>query len=691
MVGVRPNISEREIGHLVSAPHVAVQLIWACQGSVFSPQDLQKIILQDSAFSAKIINAAVKACPERINPSAPLSSALESLSLSVIKGLAIQSARRLVESNFTSAQALFLQKHWFYSQVGRIASGCIAEAIAYPDVEEARLTGVLMNIGQLTLFSKNPGLYLDEIGTSRNSTEAHERDQFCLEPDHVDVADTLVSGWRLESFMADAISFLPLDIDQCRESTPLIRIARMSLEICRSPYTLNAEILLAGKTLFNFTRSETAALFESAGTQYRNLSPSNLSGDDYLEEIRRVQKRLTSVVFSLANLEDIRSQLADSVGMEDFVGAARHLYLHHSVAREAVFFIADDQNIRISGFPSSGQSRLVGELSTPLSARNLLTEALAGGQIQHTFERGGQDFSMFDRQLIRLCKGRGVVCVPLRAEGQLLGGVALGVESMLDAEHFAEPQIQLLNGSVAKGLASLMAVRSEVTRADSLCADANVIPKLAHEINNPLAIINNYMSVVGTLLEGSEHAEILPAIEIEIKRIGDILQYYTELKGPPQPPEAALVLNDLILSVVESLTPTFFIPNQIEIHTDLDSSIRQVKTKSVAIKQILINLLKNAAEALNGGGRIVLTSRAYITSDSQRFADVRIQDNGPGIDKRIQSRLFDPVTSTKGGEHAGLGLNIVKGMVDDIGAKISCHSSPEFGTSFNLLIPINGE
>jgi nitrogen-specific signal transduction histidine kinase len=64
-----------------------------------------------------------------------------------------------------------------------------------------------------------------------------------------------------------------------------------------------------------------------------------------------------------------------------------------------------------------------------------------------------------------------------------------------------------------------------------------------------------------------------------------------------------------------------------------------------------------------------------------------VQDNGPGINAEIKERLFSPVISTKGEGHAGLGLNIVKGMADDIGAKISCHSSAELGTSFNLVIP----
>lgn len=694
MTAVRPQISEREMSNLFSAPHVAVQLLGACQGAVFSPQALQKIVLQDSAFCAKILSAAVKSCPERIDPAAPLSSALDGLSLPVIKSLAIQSAKRLVETSFTAEQAQFIRELWFYSQVGSITARCLAESISYPDPEEAQLTGLLLNIGMLMLFSKNPEQYLSDIGSTLSSKEVRGQEQVSFESDHLQVADVLISDWQIESFMADAVSFLHLDIEQCRESSTLIRIARLSLEICRSPFALNDEILSAAEKLFSFTKSDTEYLFNLAEKHYRSLSPFNGDQKDCLEEIGRVQKRLTSVVFSIADQEGIRSQLVDSAGVESFVGTARHLYLHNSAAQEAVFFTADSQNSRLTGLPSTEQARLVGELTTSLAAGSLLAEALQGNKICHSFDMEGCDLSMFDRQLIRLCKGQGVVCLPLQIEGQLLGGVALGLENKSEVETFTAPQMQLLNGSVAKALASLTAVRpgtSEPSGVEPARSDVNLIPKLVHEISNPLTIINNYMSVVGTLLAGTEHEEILPAIENEIKRVGDILKYYTELKDTPQLPDSAVTLNELILSVVESLKPTFFKPKKIEILTDFDTSIRPVKTKSVVIKQILVNLLKNAAEALDKNGQISLTTREHTTSDGQHYVDISVQDNGPGIDKEIQDRLFSPVTSTKGGEHAGLGLNIVKGMVDDIGAKISCHSSAEFGTSFNLVLPIIDE
>ncbi len=107
------------------------------------------------------------------------------------------------------------------------------------------------------------------------------------------------------------------------------------------------------------------------------------------------------------------------------------------------------------------------------------------------------------------------------------------------------------------------------------------------------------------------------------------------------------------------------------------------------IKQILVSLLKNAAEAVEPGGKIIIYTRDSYLADSGRHAEIIIHDNGPpGIADHIQSKLFRPVVSTKGVGHAGVGLSIVKGgMVDDLEGQISCHSSAETGTSFHLQIP----
>ena len=102
---------------------------------------------------------------------------------------------------------------------------------------------------------------------------------------------------------------------------------------------------------------------------------------------------------------------------------------------------------------------------------------------------------------------------------------------------------------------------------------------------------------------------------------------------------------------------------------------------------MLTNLVKNAAEAVTEVGRIEVATRGLVNFNGKNFVEIVVRDNGPGIPDDVQAKLFTPVESTKGGSHAGLGLTIVKNLVDGMGGYISCRSSATDGTRFEILIP----
>ena len=196
------------------------------------------------------------------------------------------------------------------------------------------------------------------------------------------------------------------------------------------------------------------------------------------------------------------------------------------------------------------------------------------------------------------------------------------------------------------------------------------------------------MSGLRLLLEGSKDAGVVGLVEAEVRRIGDILAYYSEKRtdagsgnDAPQPPA------ELAQAAIDSLAATHLIPRQLDLRTDFDQQIEPLPVNPVAVRQILVNLLKNAAEALPAGGQILLSIREYLTSSGARQVVIVIQDNGPGIGEEILAHLFSPVASTKGEGHLGLGLHIVKELADDIGARVACQSAPGQGTRFELRIP----
>ena len=145
-------------------------------------------------------------------------------------------------------------------------------------------------------------------------------------------------------------------------------------------------------------------------------------------------------------------------------------------------------------------------------------------------------------------------------------------------------------------------------------------------------------------------------------------------------------LKEVIEAVLASLRPTILKPRHVEIVVTCDQ-LQPISINPIVLRQILINLVKNAAEALSDGGRIELLSRELIESNGEKQVEIVVADNGPGIAPHLLDQLFNPVDSSKGSDHAGLGLNIVRNMAKDIGVRINCQSSPTTGTSFRILIP----
>lgn len=127
----------------------------------------------------------------------------------------------------------------------------------------------------------------------------------------------------------------------------------------------------------------------------------------------------------------------------------------------------------------------------------------------------------------------------------------------------------------------------------------------------------------------------------------------------------------LVQSLVSIFQESLFIKTGIIANINLDKSIPLIESDSNSLKQILTNLLKNAIEAMPDGGEINIKTRDYVNYNGKQFIELSISDTGPGIPNKILTNLFNPVKSTKPGEHSGLGLSIIKNLVNDLGGTIS--------------------
>ncbi len=329
----------------------------------------------------------------------------------------------------------------------------------------------------------------------------------------------------------------------------------------------------------------------------------------------------------------------------------------------------------------------LGQLRFARGSGSLLASTLSGiPLVVPSGRRGGE---IVDEQIFRLVGGAGTVLVPLVSRRAALGVLVARVSS--------EEQLAALNGRIAclshfgRGAAeALEAARSTHSPADAgLRASLN---SLVHEVSNPLSIIRNYLHVLeGECAEKQFGQPELGIVRGEIDRIGKILQSVRSEKDRRKAGGSVpLDLNRVIEDIVTLCRSSLAVGPGIDIRLDLTPDMPEITSDADGLKQLLLNLLKNAIEAMPGGGSVRVTTAPWGSGSGSSHVEIAVEDNGPGIPKDILARLYQQVTSTKGGHHQGIGLAIVGQLVRELRGLINCRSSAQ-GTRFQILLPFSGK
>jgi signal transduction histidine kinase len=214
--------------------------------------------------------------------------------------------------------------------------------------------------------------------------------------------------------------------------------------------------------------------------------------------------------------------------------------------------------------------------------------------------------------------------------------------------------------------------------------------KVAHEINNPLGIISNYIASMKLRFSDNEQlAGELTIIDEEIHRISSMIGQLDMFSQDPAYLFESTDVNAVINDIIQLVKSAHFVRSGMVISFMPDDALPWIQTSKDAIKQILINLLKNAAEAMNDGGRVTVTTRqpAGAPATGREGIEIVVTDTGPGLPETVAARLYTPFVTTKQSGHSGLGLSIVHKIVTDLGGALSCASSPANGTSFSIFLP----
>jgi two-component system, NtrC family, sensor kinase len=234
----------------------------------------------------------------------------------------------------------------------------------------------------------------------------------------------------------------------------------------------------------------------------------------------------------------------------------------------------------------------------------------------------------------------------------------------------------------------------QVEYANKMASIGRLAASVAHEINNPLAIINEKGGLIKDLFTfGGKYAEdpkllgLVDAILASVERAGTITRRLLNFSRNLQASVEPIHLKDAILEVLGFIGKEAELRG-IEIRLDVARDIPVLETDRGKLQQILLNIVNNAFAAVTEGGHIDIQARQ---EKGDRVAII-IADDGCGISKEDLTRIYEPFFSTKTGQGGtGLGLSITYGLVQEIGGTIHAESEVGKGTRFTIIIPIRSE
>ncbi len=234
---------------------------------------------------------------------------------------------------------------------------------------------------------------------------------------------------------------------------------------------------------------------------------------------------------------------------------------------------------------------------------------------------------------------------------------------------------------VADDVTDALSTKARLIHSERLAAIGRMAAHVTHEVRNPLSSIGLNVEMLGDEIGAgnAEAAALMRAIQDEIDRLAGITEEYLRLARLPQPLLEPEDLGELLESVALFVAREME-ASRIELTLNIDEELPTVALDEPQLRQALINLLRNAREAMPGGGEITVTCAA-----ADDVVSVSVRDQGDGVDEAARAMIFDLFFTTK--DHGtGLGLPLTRQIVVAHGGDIECVVDDE-GTTFTFWLP----
>ncbi len=227
----------------------------------------------------------------------------------------------------------------------------------------------------------------------------------------------------------------------------------------------------------------------------------------------------------------------------------------------------------------------------------------------------------------------------------------------------------------------LLASQERLVRTERFAAIGEAAAYVSHEIKNPLMVIGGLARQVENKEDQPSLKEKLHIIQTEVQRLENFLGDLRDFTRPATPVMQQININEVIHEV-DALMKEEAKNRGVKLVEHLDPELPPLQADPNQMKQVILNLVKNAFEAMDSGGRVVLASGA---EDNQVWFSV--EDTGGGMSLDILEKIFNPFFTTKK-KGTGLGLAVIHKIVTDHHGSVTVQSLPDRGTTFRIILPV---
>lgn len=710
-----------ELSQLPSLPEILLRILREFGTENLQVRELAGLIIQDPALTLKILAVANSAAYRHQKTVTSIEQCINLLGIKMVKTITVGASTQQFLNTLSGIVPVNFSQFWQHSQTTALLSQMVAGAVGYPHPEEAYVAGLLHDVGKLALLVTRSAAYTPLFQFPEGDHDLPGQETNVLGITHSEIGAMLVELWGLEPLIVDAIRYHHESFPRIGSASELIKIVALANSLSKIGSKASGHPSLAvARALFDMDAATALALFADANAKVNELAialgvqvQESISTPD-LAEIKRSTREDRAIGIQRQLAEEIHTSMTMDLAQDSFSAARSEEELLSGILKaasilfepkQAFLFEWNVETNQVSGKPVLENQDSIARIRFPLSAgMSLLSDALLSNRMTSSHAaieyddrfvvRGKSETvkSMIDEQIIRMANAECIYCAPMATRNLMYGVLVLAFP--VSVTERLERRSRFLAQFARQAAAAIEKIRRDLAFIDhsgahDVAACQAYARQIVHEASNPLGILKNYLKLLDIKVGEGQSPELeIKILNEEIDRVSKTIHKLVASPAEQVPSLGEVDVNATIRDVIALCQPSLFSPLGIKLEARFDDNLPIICSDPNGLKQVLINLFKNAAEAMPDGGVLSVATASIVSQQSVGSVAITISDNGPGIPQELLQNLFTPIASSKGEHNAGLGLSIVSGIVSELGGAISCKSSAKAGTSFDITLPL---